>query len=88
MSSYELSIICESLHLRHKESWEQSRMVSYVIAQSNSKKKLKPTDIITFGWEKPKEETQQPTQLTIEDVEEIKKVALERERILKEKGII
>lgn len=63
-------------------------MVSYVIAQSNSKKKLKPTDIITFGWEKPKEETQQPTQLTIEDVEEIKKVALERERILKEKGII
>lgn len=89
MKPYELSIICESLHLRHKESWEQSRMISYVVAQANSKKKLKPTDIITFGWEKETGTTKtNTTQLSINDVEEIKKVALMREKILREKGII
>ena len=89
MKPYELSIICDSLHLRHKESWEQARMVAYITAQANSKKKLKPTDIITFAWEKVQDEAkQQRKELTKEDVEQIKAIALEREKKLKEKGII
>ena len=88
MKPYELSIICDSLHLRHKESWEQSRMIAYVMAQVNSKKKLKPTDIIKFGWETEKHKEQPKEELTKEQVENIKKVALEREQKLKEKGLI
>lgn len=90
MKPYELSIICSSLHLRIKESWEQARMIAYVTAQSQSTKKMKPTDIIKFAWEEKK--TQQPKKqqapMTMEDFERIKAVALEREKLLKEKGII
>lgn len=89
MKPYELSIICESLHLRHKEQWEQSRLISYVVAQTNSKKHLKPTDIIKFPWESKtdKKEVAKNT-ITLEDVETIKAMALKREKTLKEQGII
>jgi len=89
MKPYELSIICDSLHLRQKDSWEQARLISYITAQSNSTKKLKPTDIIKFAWEQTDEK--QPTvskPLTSDDVEQIKAMALLREKKLKEKGII
>ena len=91
MKPYELQIICESLHLRTKDSWEQSRLIAYLIAQTNSKKKLKPTDVIKFPWENDKQETQATKQnkpLTLEDVEQIKLLALQREKKLKEQGII
>lgn len=65
-------------------------MMAYVTAQVNSKKRLKPTDIIKFAWEKQKENanTKQVKPLTISDVEQIKAMALQREKELKEKGII
>lgn len=87
MKPYELSIICDSLHLRVKDSWEQSRMIAYIIAQTNSNKHLKPQDIIRFGWEKNDTPTSTDT-ITVEQYEQIKKAALEREQLLKQKGII
>lgn len=89
MKPYELSIICDSLHLRTKDSWEQARMVAYMTAQVNSKKKLKPTDIIEFAWEtKHTNQKASNKPITQEDVERIKAMALEREKLYKEKGII
>lgn len=88
MKPYELSIICESLHLRHKESWEQSRMIAYIVAQSNSKKHLKPTDIVSFPWEKESEKKQSNGTYTKDDVEKLKAMALEKVKKLKEQGII
>ena len=90
MKPYELRIICDSLHLRIKDSWEQARMISYVTAQVNSKKRLRPNDLITFAWESTDQQQaqQQETTLTMEDVERIKKEAKEREKLLKKKGII
>lgn len=67
-------------------------MMAYVTAQVNSKKRLKPTDIIKFAWEKQKETANTKSKpvkpLTISDVEQIKAMALQREKELKEKGII
>lgn len=90
MKPYELSIICESLHLRHKDSWEQARLIAYVTAQANSTKKLKPSDIIKFGWEQTedKQDSTQSNSITLEDFERIKAMALQREQKLKDKGII
>lgn len=90
MKPYELSIICDSLHLRNKDSWEQARMIAYIMAQVNSTKRLKPTDIIKFGWENEnQDETTTPNKpLTKEDVERIKAIALQREKELKKLGII
>lgn len=67
---YELSVILESLHLRQRDSWEQTRMISYIIAQSNSSKTLKLTDIMKFEWDQETEDND--TKITKEDIERIK----------------
>lgn len=96
MKPYELHIICDSLHLRTRDEWEQARLISYLIAQSNSKKRLKPSDILEFPWDnnikpkqpevKPRKEPQAPQ--TKKEVEEIRQQALQRELKLKQQGII
>ena len=90
MKPYELSIICDSLHLRHKDSWEQARLIAYVTAQANSTKKLKPSNMIKFGWEQTedKQDSTQSNSITLEEFERIKAMALQREQKLKDKGII
>ena len=54
-------------------SWEQCRFISYIIAQVNSTKKLKPTDILSFTWDK--EEDNKNTMITNEDIERLKNKA-------------
>ena len=51
MELYELELILNNAHLCHKSEWEQTRMLSYFMVQPHSKKKLDPTDMITFSWE-------------------------------------
>lgn len=51
MQMYELESLMTNIHKKHKEGWEQARLIAYVIAQSNSTKKLKPADIIQFVWD-------------------------------------
>ena len=48
---YELEPLISNLHRKDRNSWEQARMIAYVIAQCNSTKKLKPTDIMQFTWD-------------------------------------
>ena len=50
MQMYELEPLISNLHRKDRNSWEQARMVAYVIAQCNSTKKLKHTDIMKFTW--------------------------------------
>lgn len=38
-------------YLAYKESWEQARLIAYVVAQTNSRKKLKLQDIVKFEWD-------------------------------------
>ncbi len=67
---YELETILESLQLKHKNSWEQTRMISYITAQINSSKKIKATDLMTFSWDEKIEEKNDD--ITCEDKERIK----------------
>lgn len=51
MEQYEINPLVTNIYKKEKESWEQTRMLGYIIAQSNSTKKLKATDIIKFPWD-------------------------------------
>lgn len=70
---YELSTLLKNIFRKNKESWEQARLVAYVIAQSNSTKQLKPTDIIKFCWEN--EEADEETSITKEDITRLREKA-------------
>ena len=59
---------------KSRNSWEQCRFISYVLAQINSTKKLKLTDILSFTWDK-EEEDDKNTIITNEDIERLKNKA-------------
>lgn len=49
---YELKPILKNLNVSVKNDWEIARQISYIIAQSQSTKKIKPSDIMQFPWDK------------------------------------
>lgn len=54
MQMYELQPILSNLYRKNKDSWEQTRLIGYILAQSNSTKTIKQEDILKFAWdEKP-----------------------------------
>lgn len=67
-------------YYKHKEQWEQTRLISYLIAQTNSKKKLKLQDIIKFQWETDNESTK----ITNEEINDLSKQAQEIEAMFAE----
>lgn len=72
MQMYELEPLISNLHRKDRNSWEQARMVAYVIAQCNSTKKLKPTDIMQFTWDS---DTTGETSISNEDIKRLKEKA-------------
>lgn len=73
MQPYELSILLDNIEYSLKASWEQTRFQTYIQAQTQSTKKLKPTDLISFSWDK--EEEKKNTSISNEDVERLKNKA-------------
>ena len=52
MEFFEIRALLKYQWYSHKDSWEQARLISYIMAQVNSKNKMKMSDIIDFEWEK------------------------------------
>lgn len=79
MQWYEVEACLNGLENKDKTSWEQTRFLSYMIAQVNSSKKLKPTDILSFKWDEIKVDTS----ISNEDVQRLKDKAKQLTKILK-----
>ena len=73
MQGYEVSAALKYQYYAVKDGWEQARLISFLIAQSNSRKKLKMEDILEFPWEKEKEE--HITSISKEEIERLRKEA-------------
>ena len=67
MQWYEVDSCLNGLENKNKISWEQTRFISYIMAQCNSTKKLKPSDILSFKWD-----DEQDTSITDEDIRRLK----------------
>lgn len=68
MQDYEVNTIIENIPYLDRASWEQNRFSIYSNVQMNSKKQIKPTDIIKFAWD----ETAETTSITNEDIERLR----------------
>lgn len=66
MQMYELPALLSNIYKRNKESWEQTRLLSYITAQVNSTKKLNITDIMKFSWDAKKIKAE--TSITNDDI--------------------
>ena len=52
MPLYVADLLLDNLWILEKEASERMRMMCWMTAQVNSKKRLNPEDIIKFAWEK------------------------------------
>lgn len=52
MEMYEVKAVMEYSYYATKDSWEQARLIAYMIAQTNSTKRLNITDILKFQWDR------------------------------------
>lgn len=62
MEIYEINAAMQYSYYAHKDSWEQARLVSYMIAQTNSKNRLNVTDIVKFKWDEEDKDEQVTTE--------------------------
>ena len=77
MEFYEVKAVMDYGYYTFKDSWEQARLISYMIAQTNSTKKLKLSDILEYYWDN--ETDKADTSLSNEDVERLKQKAKQYE---------
>lgn len=82
MQMYEVSALMKYSYQKHKEEWEQARLISYLIAQTNSSKKLKMEDIIKFHWEKEHITEKNEMDISQEEIEMLSKKAMEMEKLM------
>lgn len=80
MELYEVKAVMEYEYLSYKDSWEQSRLIAYMIAQTNSTKRLKLTDILKFQWEKEDADTT----ISNEDMARLREKAKQYENLITE----
>lgn len=69
LEPWEISMFTDLMDDAEREDWERTRFEAYMMAQTQSTKKLKPTDILKFKWDN--ETKAAPT--TKEQFEEYKK---------------
>ena len=71
-------------YYKNKEDWQRTRLLAYIQAQTNSTKKLKLEDIISFSWEKEENEElkKNDNEVTQEELEQMMREADEMKKIM------
>lgn len=68
---YEINALMKYQYYAIKDNWEQARLIAFLIAQTNSKKKLKLQDIVPFAWDED-EENEDNKPITKSEIERLK----------------
>lgn len=68
---YEINSLMKYQYYSIKDNWEQARLIAFMIAQTNSKKRLKLQDIVPFTWEED-EENEDEKPITKSEIERLK----------------
>lgn len=68
MEMYEVRAAMRYSYYANKDLWEANRLIAYMVAQVNSKKRLQLQDIVRFPWE----EVQGDTSISKEDIERLR----------------
>lgn len=71
LTEWEINDIIEYLPYLDRNLWETCRLNTYVLAQSNSTKKLTMQDIAKFKWEESVE-TESNIEISNEDIKRLK----------------
>lgn len=78
MEWFEVNAVLKYSYYSKQEEWEQTRLLAYLIAQTNSSKKFKPMDIIKFPWDNDGE--MHETSISKEEIERLNNIANQMEK--------
>ena len=81
MQMFEVKALLKYGYYKHRDDWEIGRLICYILAQVNSKKRLKLTDIMNFEWDKETAD-KEAKKTTKEDFERLKTLARQYEKHL------
>lgn len=84
MEEWEVYNFYDSLKYANRPEWEQTRLIMYILAQVNSKKKLEITEILSFPWDRA--EDIHDTEMTNEQRDRLKEKAKAMEKILQKQN--
>lgn len=85
MTEYELYILYDNLEYSDFTQKEMSRILGYIIAQTQSRKKLKPEEIMQFPWDEGYKKEKSIHKVDTEaDIERAKRFRDKFEKILQE----
>ena len=80
LQEYEVELFYDSLKYANRPEWEQTRLLMYILAQVNSKKKLEITDLMKFPWDDNYEESNK--EYNEEEHKRLREKALMMEKML------
>lgn len=82
LQNFEVELLYENLKYADRPSWEQTRLLAFILAQVNSKKRLEMTDIMSFSWDEHYEEKN--IEMSNEDRDKLRAKAAMFEKILQQ----
>lgn len=83
MTLDEVRLYLEGYERRKRDAWEQTRILGYIMAQVNSTKPIKQTDILSFPWDK-KSHKAKPIPVPISEMERLRAKAKQVEQEMNE----
>jgi hypothetical protein len=87
MQTWEASEIMSCYSYFNRYTWDQARSICYIMAQANSTKTLKPSDIIKFKWDEDSEIEERKNEDTKQDMEQLKQLEKRCEKLFADKKI-
>lgn len=88
MQYYELQLLLENANVSVKNSWETTRNMMWSFVQPYSKKKLKPTDIMSLPWDENAQHVDTHREVTQKDIEHMKSIMESRKKAMIEMGTL
>ena len=82
LQDFEVELLYENLKYADRPSWEQTRLLAFILAQVNSKKRLEITEILSFPWDENYEEKN--IEMSNEDRDKLRAKAAMFEKILQQ----
>ena len=80
LEEWEVYMFYDNLRYCERSAWEMNRIIAYILAQSNSKKRLEITDIMSFPWDE--DYSEKNTEMSNEDRDKLRAKAAMFEKIL------
>lgn len=82
MQHYEMVALLDQAWRRERGDWERARFIAYVIAQCQSSKQMKPTDVLALPWDGKNDGEESETSMSEVDRQRLTEMSKQYEKYI------